>query len=156
MNSLFDYAEGFVADVYVNLGNSYSQRGQTIYGTEAKLYEERGKVVLWKEPVDHGVQTYGTRHWPKAAREAYFLGQGWTAEGRPPQPLSSPKDPEEALVERGPSHAELFLLSILESKPSRENAAEGHYAAGAAHIANMAYRQGKRMHWDWKHHKVSS
>ena len=39
--------------------------------------------------------------------------------------------------------------------PSKETAADGHYAAGAAHLANLAYRKGRRMQWDLKTNKVT-
>ena len=50
---------------------------------------------------------------------------------------------------------EWFIKSIRESIPSKETAEEGHLAAGAAHIANMAYRRGKKINWDWKHQRVT-
>jgi predicted dehydrogenase len=155
MNSLFEYKEGFVADIYVDLANSSPTRGYTIMGDQGTLIDERGKLVQYFEPVDHNVQSYGTLQWPKGLRAAYYEERGWTAEGRPKQPLPPPKQPLEIKIERGPSHAEWFIISLREGKPSRENAEEGHFAAGAAHVANMAYRQGKRLKWDHKTNKVT-
>ena len=60
-----------------------------------------------------------------------------------------------AWLERGLEHYEYFIESIREGKPSRENAEEGHFAAGAAHLGNMAYRRGKKMKWDRASGKVS-
>jgi predicted dehydrogenase len=154
MNSLFDYAEGFIFDVYVNLATSFRQRTSMIYGIDGSMWEERGSVVVWKEPVDLGVQPYGNFQWPKAMREQYFVSKGWSAEGQPPQ-LPAPVEPETIAVERGLPHAQLFLKSIRDGEPSRENAAEGHYAAGAAHVANISYRRKKRASWDWKSGKVT-
>ena len=155
MNSIFEYKEGFVADIYVNLCNSYPTRSITVMGSEGSLVEERGQLIRYYEPVDHEVQSYGTMQWPSAMRAAYYEQKGWTANGRPKQPLPPPKQPDEIKIERGPSHAEWFITSLREGKPSRENAEEGHYAAGAAHVANMAYRKGKRQRWDYKTNKVS-
>ena len=150
MNSIFEYKEGFVADIYVNLCNSYPTRSITVMGSEGSLVEERGQLIRYYEPVDHDVQSYGTMQWPSAMRAAYYEQKGWTANGRPKQPLPPPKQPDEIKIERGPSHAEWFIISLREGKPSRENAEEGHYAAGAAHVANIAYRKGKRQRWDYK------
>lgn len=155
MNSLFEYKEGFQADIYVNMANSFQVRGNTILGDQASLVEERGKLILFPEPIDYDVQSYGTLQWPKAMRSAYYESRGWKAEGRPAQPLPPPVQPQEVTVERGPTHAEHFIISMRESKTSRENAEEGHYAAGAAHVANMAYRKGKRLRWDHRTNKVS-
>ena len=58
-------------------------------------------------------------------------------------------------MERGPSHAEWFVLSMRDGKPSKENAEEGHLAAGAAHVANMSYKRGKKMKWDWRKNKAT-
>ena len=153
MNSLFEY-ESFIADCYVNLQTSAPVRPWTIHGTDATLYEERNALVLFHEPVDHGVQSYGTYQWPKEARAQYYLSKGWTADGRPVDPLPAPKEPTIVTLERGLTHAEWFIWSIRESKPSKENAQEGHLAAGAAHVANMSYRQKKRLQWDWQSNKV--
>ena len=154
LNSLFEYEEGFVADMYVHLANSFRAPDSVIMGTKGTLMEGDDKLILYPEPVDTGVQSYGTLQWPKAARAAYFESKGWSAEGKPMQPVSR-RQPEEIPVERGPSHAEWFIISMREGKPSKENALEGHLAAGAAHVANMSYRKGKKLKWDWKNDKVS-
>ena len=46
-------------------------------------------------------------------------------------------------------------LLLRDGSPSKENASEGYYAAGAAHLANIAYRKGRRMNWDLKSGKVT-
>ena len=82
-------------------------------------------------------------------RRQYFESLGYTAEGRPKTPL--PRKPEQEIpVERGLQHHEYFIKSLRDGSPSKESASEGHHAAGAAHLANMAYRKGRRMKWDWK------
>ena len=57
-------------------------------------------------------------------------------------------EPKEIPVERGQTHNWYFIDSILNNKPSRENATEGHYAAAAAHLCNLAYRHKTRASWD--------
>ena len=154
LNSVFEY-EGFVADMYVHLANSFPAPGNTIMGTKGTLVERGGKLILYPEPVDTGVQSYGTMQWPKAARAAYFESKGWSPEGKPLQELPARAQPDEIEVERGHSHAEWFVLSMREGQPSKENAQEGHLAAGAAHVANMSYRRGKKLKWDWKSDSVT-
>jgi predicted dehydrogenase len=155
LNSVLEYKEGFVADMYVHLANSFAESKNVILGTKASLTWDRDVLFLHHEPDDDGVQAYGTMQWPKAARERYFVSKGRLPNGRlkgaPPQP----KPVEEVKVERGPSHAEWFIISLRDNKPSRETAEEGHLAAGAAHIANMAYRKGRKITWDWKNNRVS-
>jgi hypothetical protein len=155
MNSIFEYEEGFVADMYVNLANARSAQPSAIMGTEGTLAIERGNLVLYPERTYPNVQRYGSLAWPKAMRAAYFESHDFTAEGRPKSPLPPPKGPEEISVERGPSHYEYFILSLRNGSPSRETAVEGHYAAGAGHLANLAYRRGHRLQWDLKTGKVS-
>jgi predicted dehydrogenase len=153
MNSIFEY-DGFIADMYVNLASGFGARGIFLMGTEGTLVSDRGKFTLYPERILPDIQSYGTLGWPKAMRAAYFESNGWTAEGRPKTPLPEAKKPEEITIPRGPSHYELFITSVRENKPSRETATEGHYAAGAAHIANLAYRKGRRVSWDYKTGKV--
>lgn len=155
MNSIFEYEEGFIADMYVHLANSFPAPGYTIMGTQGSLVFQGDKLMLFPEPVDHGVQSYGTLQWPKAAREQYFTSKGWSAEGRPLEALPARKQPEEIAVERGPTHAEWFVKCLREGLPSKESALEGHLAAGAAHVANAAYRRGKKLKWDWKTEAVT-
>jgi len=155
MNSVFEYQEGFLVDMYVNLCNGRQLQGPVLHGIEGTLAEDRGRLILWKEPVDNDVQGYGTLQWPREMRARYFEERGYTREGRPRQP-SPPVEPQEVAIERGPSHAEYFILSIRNNTPSKETAEEGHYAAGAAHLANMAFRQGARMKWDWSSNKAAA
>ncbi len=51
-------------------------------------------------------------------------------------------------MESRPSHYELFVQSLREGKPSEEDEYLGHYAAGAGHLANIAYRKGRRVQWN--------
>jgi predicted dehydrogenase len=156
MNSIFEYPEGFVADMYVHLANSAPSQGNLIMGTRGTLIEERSsKLILIPEPVDLNVQSYGTLQWPKAARAQYFLSKGWTADGRPKTQPEPRPEPREIPVERGLSHAAYFIQSIREGKPSRETALEGHLAAGAAHLANRAWREGRKLRWNWQTNTVS-
>ena len=106
------------------------------------------RLVVSSHPQRPDVQVYGTLSWPKRLRDQYFESRGYTVEGRPKTPLSAGKEPRKVAVASGPSHYELFVLSLRENRPSPESAREGHYAAGAGHLANVAYRQGKRAVWD--------
>ncbi len=149
MSSVFEYDPEFLVEMYVNLDNAYASRSMIVMGTEATLVQSNpNSVTLVEETKSPDVQSYGTIAWPKAMRAAYFEKHGWTAEGRPKTPLPKPARPKEVAIERGPSHSELFIISLKEGKPSVENAEEGHYAAGAAHLANIAYRTGRRAAWE--------
>jgi len=156
MQSIFEYENGFLAEMCVNLCNSSQTRGTTIMGTEGTLILENNRIIHMQEPDRPDVQSYGTFGWPKAARAAYFRSKGWSDEGRPLKPLPAAPKPKEITVERGPEHTEYFVLSLRNGAPSKETALEGHYAAGAAHLANMAYREGRRMRWDYKANKVKA
>ena len=72
-----------------------------------------------------------------------------TAEGKPKDPPPSRKEPETIAVTRsGMRHQDYFVKSIREGTPSRENARDGHYGAAAAHLINLAYNRGRRVHFD--------
>jgi hypothetical protein len=97
---------------------------------------------------------YGTYAWPKHLRDEYFRSKGVDAANPRGLRSEAPK-PREIRVERGPNHTDYFIESVREGKPSREPAIEGHAAAGAAHLANAAYREGRKLKWDFESNKVS-
>ncbi len=147
MNSLLEYPEGFLVDVYVNQANSMQPRGILILGDKASLQVEGSRLILTPEPKFGEAQFYGSENFPKRLRDEYLAK--FKDEVRSPRPA-----PEEMPIERGPSHNWHFIDSIVNSKPSRENAEEGHYAAAAAHVANWAYRKGKRAEYDIAANKI--
>ena len=160
MNSVYEYPQKFIADLYVNLGNAHGLQGTVIMGTEGTLVlpergANRGALVLYPEPKPPAAQRYAVNCWPAKKKAEYYESLGYTAEGRPKNPLPPAPKPEEMVAERGPQHHEHFILSLRNGLPSRETAAEGHYAAGGAHLANLAYRNGRRMTWDLATGKVS-
>ena len=86
---------------------------------------------------------------PRCARgrQGPALRHPGLADGRALQP-SPQRKPEQIPAGRGPRHHEYFVQWLRDNSPSHENAEEGHFAAGAAHLANMACRRGRRMAWD--------
>lgn len=160
MNSIYEYAPGFLADMYVNLGNARALHGTVIMGSQGTLALSRrpgqGPILtVYPEPAPDEAQDYGTTGWPEAMRRRYFESLGWTADGRPKIPPQPPKPAQEVTVGRGRQHHEYFIQSLRDGSPSQENATEGHYTAGAAHLANLAYQRGRRMRWDLKTGKVT-
>jgi predicted dehydrogenase len=159
MNSVYEYEQGFLFDTYVNLGNSHDPSGTVVMGSQGTLVMgRRGRgnaaLTLYPEPVEEKAQRYGTSGWPKEARRQYYESFGWTADGRPPSTPET-KPAQEIQVERGLQHHEYFIKSLRDGSPSQESAAEGYYAAGAAHLANIAFKKGRRAHWDLKTGKVT-
>ncbi len=155
MNTVYEYPNNFVADVYVNLGNSRSMQGVVLMGTQGTLVVEGyNRMVLYPEPVFGEAQRYAIACWPEAMRKQYYESLGYTAEGKPKNPLPASKGPQTIQLERGMSHQEEFIAALREGKPRVETALQGHYAAGAAHLANLAYRRGRRMQWDIASGKV--
>lgn len=151
MNSVFQYDEGFVADMYVNLCNGRPGEPATIMGTEATLVFEgqRGngdKLILYPEPEPSPVQRYGSLGWPSEMRDAYLKS---ASGGRPER-----KKPEEITIEPGPTHQERFIECLRTNKQPMEDAFAGFAACGAAFLANMSYRTGRRVRWDVNTGKV--
>jgi predicted dehydrogenase len=149
MNSLFEYEEGFVIDMYVNLNNSRMGEPPTIMGEKGTMIISRGKLMVFPEPVPDEAQRYGSRAWPKAMRDEYLRKSGAAVGASGDQFPERPLPKEQVIeVEAGPSHYEHFILSLRNGKPSVENATEGHYAAAGAHLANMAFRENCKASWD--------
>jgi predicted dehydrogenase len=153
MNSVYEYPQGFIADMYVNLGNEHAGSGAVIMGSEGTLVlnahgPNRGSLSLYPEAKPPAAQSYAVHCWPQKMRDEYFAALGKPE--RPERPAA-----KEIPVEKGPQHHEYFVMSLRQGLPSKETAAEGHYAAGAAHLANVAFRKSRKMHWDLKTNKVS-
>jgi len=149
MNSIFEYEEGFVIDMYVNQANSRGNMPPTIMGDKATM-ELRGRnLMIFPEPTPSEAQMYGSRAWPKALRDEYLRKNGVNpgASGEQFPRAERPKE-QEIAVEAGPSHYEHFILSLRNGTKSVENATEGHYAAAGAHLANLSYRRNCKASWD--------
>ncbi|MGH9665237.1 MAG: Gfo/Idh/MocA family protein [Bryobacteraceae bacterium] len=155
MESSYDYGGAFQAYLCVNLSCGFREHGMVIQGSEATLVQDGERLTLYPEPRYENVQRYGSSSWPKAMRAKYFDEHGWSPDGRPLHPPPPRKNPEEIKYEPGPSHYEYFLKSLRDGLPSQENEEDGHFAAGAAHLANLAYRRGRRVRWDLETNQVS-
>lgn len=149
MNSIYQYDEGFVADMYVNLGNGRFAAPTSVMGSEGTLvFEGQNRLMVYPENAPGPVQRYGSMGWPAAMREEYL------AKGRNGA-ASSPAKPEEIRVEPGPSAYEMFLDAVRNGGPVPQTVDEGFAAAGAAHLANIAYKAGRRAGWDVATGKVT-
>lgn len=123
-------------------------------GTEGTISFGRNGLMLYPEPEPLDVQRYAVACWPQKLREQYYESKGMTPDGRPKAPVPQPKPAQTIQIERVPSHQEQFIAALREGKPRVETATQAHYAAGAAHLANLAYRRGRRMQWDLATGKV--
>jgi predicted dehydrogenase len=154
METVYEY-DGFIADMYVHLACGAPTPNPLISGTEGTLEVGEDRLVLYPHRRRPDVQFYGTLAWPKRLRDEYFEQRGYTTQGRPKSPQPPGPEPEIIKVDGGPSHYELFVLSLRENRPSVETAEEGHYAAAAGHLANVAYRERRRVEWDPETGKLS-
>jgi len=153
LTGVYEYP-GFILEITANLGNANrAGAGTMIMGSEGTMTFGRGALNVTYEPPASPVAMYGLNGWTKKAREEYLASVGFAGGRRPPLPPA--KDPETIKVERGLEHWEYFVQSIREGTPNRETPEEGHMAAGAAHLGNMAYRRKRRMLWDLETNKVS-
>jgi predicted dehydrogenase len=151
MNSIFEYEEGFIADMYVNLCSAHSPHQTVIQGAKGTLeLGGRTGLTLYPEPPDSAADPYATDSWPDAMQKEHFAATGYTPGQRQERPAE-----KTVTVERGLRHTEYFIQSMREGKPSVQDAAKGHYAAAAAHLANKAYRDGNtRVSWDFRTNKI--
>ena len=151
MTAVFEYPDCLL-EITANLGNSRPTTGLTISGSEGSLTFGRETVLVTFEPPYGEVASYGLNGWPKELRQKYL--QSVYQGGAPPK-LPPTKTPQEFKVERGLEHQEYFIKSLRDGSPSRETAEEGHHAAGAAHIANLSLRKGRRIHWNLETDKLT-
>ena len=152
LTGIYEYPN-FILEITANLGSSRSSGGFVIAGSQASLSLGARAVEVSFEPPPGPVAWYGLNGWTQAAREKYLASLGFEGGKRPPRQEAKP--PEVHKVERGLEHHELFVKCLREGSPSPENAEEGHFAAGAAHLGNMAFRQRRRLEWNLASNKVS-
>ncbi len=150
MTSLYEYPQGVQLELTVNLGNARGDgaRGLLICGSEGTLIVggREGNLMLYRE-AESRVQRYGTSAWPKRLRDEYFRAAGVSG-GDGPTSLARAREGEEIAVPRDPnrpSHLGFFIKSVKDRTPSVEDAEAGHNAAAAAHMANRAYREGRKV-----------
>ena len=154
MSAVYQY-DGFLVDMYANLGNlrGGTGSGTVIMGSEGTLTFDRAGLVVNFDPQASPVAWYGLNGWPKELKEQYLESAGFGKGQKPALPPTKPA--QQFKIERGLQHHEYFIQSLREGTPSKENAEDGHYAAGAAHLANLAFRKGRRMKWDLATNKVT-
>jgi len=156
MNAVYDY-DGFLLDIQANLANARGN-GNTIVvmGSEGTLTfggRDADRVVVEFEPPPGPVAWYGLNGWPQSHKDRYLKSLGFANGKVPDAPPAKPT--QEFAIDRGLLHHEYFIQSLRENLPSKESAEDGHAAAGAAHLGNMAYRSGRRIRWDWSKDKVT-
>ena len=154
LESVFEYPQAFLAQMCVNLKNSAPAPQMVVYGSEGTMVWDRDKIIVTPEPEDRDIQFYGTTAWPKGMREEYLKSKS-VEPGKPPS-WPAPPEAKTYTVERGLSHGAQFIQCVREGLPSRENGTESHAAAGAAHVANRAYREGRKMKWDFGTNRVTA
>lgn len=144
LTGLYEYP-GFMAEITADLGNSSRGDEFVIMGSEGTLRFGPGGVMVSYEPVPSPLAASGLNGWTKAAREKYVRS---IYPGGQPTPLPPNKPAQTVAVERGLEHWEHFIKSLRDGTPSLETAEDGHRAAAAAHLGNLAYRQKRRIGWD--------
>ena len=152
LSGLLEYPD-FIVEITANLGSTRRATEALVAGSEASLTLNSKGVLVTFEPTPGPIASYGLNGWPKALIEQYMTSMGFGGGKRPVVPPTKP--PQELTVERGLDHNELFIKSIRDGSPSMETAEEGHNAAAAAHLANMSYRQGKKLYYDAQNFKVT-
>ena len=136
----------FILEITANLGSARRATELLVAGSEASLSLTAKSVLVTFEPTPGPVGSYGLNGWPKDLKEQYLSSMGF-GEGRR-VPGSTTKPPQEFPVEAGLDHNELFIKSLRDGTPSLESAEEGHNAATAAHLGNLAFRKGKKLRYD--------
>jgi predicted dehydrogenase len=150
LSTTLEYPQGFAIEMYVTLNNGHPARTLEILGTEGSLVSERQGFVFYPEPTPPKAQSYGANGWPKDLRAQYYESLGYAPDGKPKDPPAMRKQPETIEVNREGAlrHQDYFVQSIREGAPSRESARDGHHAAAAAHLVNLAYRMGRRLQYN--------
>jgi predicted dehydrogenase len=169
LQAVFEYS-GFLFQVSGNLVGSLGfARGEftdgvTFIGSDATLVVDgpEGPLVLYTEPPERlrQVPRYSINSWPQKLQDEYYermrISEADRTAARAPERAQAerigvPDDPS-----RGTRHLALFVKSVKDRSPSVESAEDGHHAAAAAHLANIAYRKRQTVRLDPATGKVVS
>lgn len=89
---------------------------------------------------DHGIQFFGTEGTMLLDRSGYQI----ITEGKKSETVNSP----EGLDAGGGAHQRDFIESMRSRKQPNCTIIEGHRSTTACHLANIAYRTGRKLRWD--------
>ncbi len=115
-----------------------------ILGSHGTIEVTNSSVTLTRQTGVDRSPDYGLSGWPAAAHTAYE--KQWHAE-HDPELLLHPLD--EVTTWHGPTwddlhpHLANFFVSVRTRKPPVEDVVFGHHAAGACHMANLSYFEGR-------------
>lgn len=152
-NALYDYRQGFALSLSSTKNSSSRDQGIHFLGTEASLLVAGGELIVEKESTAEPY-SYVAESLPKEQRELFYVVNGLDRSGRPRKPLQPRESSERYEVPSrrfrggGSPHAENFIEAVRTRQTPRETAEMGNNAALAAHMANLAYRQGTKVIWD--------
>jgi predicted dehydrogenase len=154
LNAILTYPEGFTVNLSSTFNNqSSSESGFEILGTEGSLAFRGGRLVVTPEEVQED-NRWVVDSWPVALEEAYYNDPKVQAEESPgtwaPKMLEGGTTWNEVGRDSTVVHMTNFVEAVRQKRQANEPAAIGHHAAAAAHMVNMAVRQGRTMEWDFK------
>jgi predicted dehydrogenase len=147
--AVYEYPQGLEIMLHMSqasaLGGGFSNL--IIGGTKATLIAGMDGARIIPEAGSE-LPRANLRSWPKDLREQYYVSHGWSPDGKPPASSAS-REVQIIKAERDPNmrsgHMANFIKSVKTRSASVENAEEGSNAAAAAHLANLSYRQGRRI-----------
>jgi predicted dehydrogenase len=125
IHGVWDYGK-FVATFAVEFVNGYDGVGATFYGTKMTLHADADG--------GNGVRVYDTIDKPKADQKPKMA---WATKNETPE------------------HVKNWLDAVKDNKDPSSPIELGHQVITAAHLANMAYRRGKKLTWDAKNQVAS-
>ncbi|HSQ58448.1 MAG TPA: Gfo/Idh/MocA family oxidoreductase [Gemmata sp.] len=125
IHGVWDYGK-FTTTFAVEFINGYDGVGATFYGTKMTLHADAEGGA--------GIRVYDTIDRPK--------------------PNQKPRM-EWKVVNETPLHVRNWLESVKDNKDPSSPIELGHRVITAAHLANLAYRKGKKLLWDAKSQVVS-
>jgi predicted dehydrogenase len=96
--------------------------------------------------LDHGIQVIGSEATLLIDRKGYQI----IPEGANPQPILSP----EGLTEGYGEHQREFINCVRERKRPPCDALDGHRSTTALHLANISYKTGRKIFWDYEREQI--
>ena len=147
---IIQWGTGEDAPIYIEARGSYADDGiYEVPATMEVVYTYRTFTMIWTQPPPdplplgrpgHGMYFEGTKGRLFVDRRGYIV--------EPEELDQEPLGPNDFHLPRVPSHTAEWVECVKTRKRPTSDIAVGHRSTSTPHLGNIAFRLGRKLHWD--------